>query len=102
MSLMKMRGTVPYRMMMMNWRRGSPKAYRRLRLNDSSYADTMPPTNAATKRVQGDVGQETLTQVISRDELDPRRKRSPWLSTRINWPYKPPFPTGVSITLLRF
>jgi hypothetical protein len=53
--------------------------------------------NTAAKRVQGDVGQETLSQVISRDELDPRRKRSPWLSTRIGWPYKPPFPTGVSI-----
>ncbi len=58
--------------------------------------------NPVAKHVQGDVGQETLTQVISRDELDPRRKRAPWLSTRISWPFKPPFPAGVSITCIAF
>lgn len=58
--------------------------------------------NAAAKRVQGDVGQETLTQVISRDESDPRRRRAPWLSSRISWPYKPPFPSGVSTVRIAF
>ncbi|KAI9435374.1 hypothetical protein F5148DRAFT_1266602 [Russula earlei] len=45
----------------------------------------------------GAIGQETLTQVIARDELDPRRRRAPWLSNRINWnwPLKPPFPADV-------
>jgi len=43
----------------------------------------------------GDVGQETLTQVISRDELDPRRKRVPWLTHGPDWPRKPPFPADV-------
>ncbi|KAI0248585.1 hypothetical protein BJV78DRAFT_1332068 [Lactifluus subvellereus] len=43
----------------------------------------------------GDIGQETLTQVITHDELDPRRKRAPWLSIRINWSLSPPFPADV-------
>jgi len=45
----------------------------------------------------GAIGQETLTQVIARDELDPRRRRAPWLGNRINWnwPLKPPFPADV-------
>ncbi|KAH9989707.1 hypothetical protein BJV74DRAFT_452936 [Russula compacta] len=43
----------------------------------------------------GDIGQETLTQAISRDELDPRRKKAPWLSYRINWSFTPPFPADV-------
>lgn len=51
------------------------------------------------ERVQGDIGQETLTQAISRDELDPRRKKAPWLSYRINWSFTPPFPAGMSIAL---
>jgi hypothetical protein len=60
--------------------------------------------NVVAERVQGAIGQETLTQVIARDELDPRRRRAPWLGNRINWnwPLKPPFPAGMSITRSRF
>ena len=39
--------------------------------------------NALAEPIQGDIGQETLTQVVSRDELVPQRKRHPWLDIRI-------------------
>lgn len=39
--------------------------------------------NALAEPIQGDIGQETLTQVVSRDELVPQRKRFPWLDIRI-------------------
>jgi len=60
--------------------------------------------NAIAECVQGAIGQETLTQVIARDEMDPRRRRAPWLGNRINWnwPLKPPFPAGMSITIIVF
>ncbi|KAI0304324.1 Squalene/phytoene synthase-domain-containing protein [Multifurca ochricompacta] len=43
----------------------------------------------------GEIGQETLTQVITHDELDPRRKRTtPWPSHRINWSLTLPYLAG--------
>ncbi|KAH9179344.1 hypothetical protein EDB89DRAFT_2217692 [Lactarius sanguifluus] len=44
----------------------------------------------------GEIGQETLTQVIAHDELDPRRKRAAsWLSNRIDWSMTLPYPADV-------
>ncbi|KAH9065316.1 hypothetical protein EDB87DRAFT_1595164 [Lactarius vividus] len=44
----------------------------------------------------GEIGQETLTQVIAHDELDPRRKRAAsWLSNRIDWTMTQPYPADV-------
>lgn len=40
------------------------------------------PVNAFAEPIQGDIGQETLTQIVSRDELVPQRKRHPWLDIR--------------------
>ena len=50
---------------------------------------------------KGEIGQETLTQVIAHDELDPRRKRAAsWLSNRIDWSMTLPYPAGMSITCI--
>jgi hypothetical protein len=44
----------------------------------------------------GEIGQETLTQVIAHDELDPRRKRNAsWLSNRIDWSMTLPYPADI-------
>lgn len=44
----------------------------------------------------GEIGQETLTQVIAHDELDPRRKRTAsWLSNRIDWSMTLPYPADI-------
>lgn len=49
--------------------------------------------------IQGDIGQETLTQIVSRDELVPQRKRHPWLDIHAV-SLRRPYEAGMSI--LRF
>jgi hypothetical protein len=63
-----------------------------------------PPCEGAisAESFLGDIGQETLSQVVSRDELLPQRKRPPWLSIRTDVSFRPPFladlrPVGIWI-----
>ena len=59
--------------------------------------------DALAEPIQGDIGQETLTQIVSRDELIPQRKRHPWLdihAVSFRRPYH--WQAGMSILRITF
>jgi len=51
--------------------------------------------NSLAESIQGDIGQETLTQIVSRDELVPQRKRHPWLDIH-TVSFRRPYQAGMS------
>jgi len=51
--------------------------------------------------IQGDIGQETLTQIVSRDELVPQRKRHPWLDIH-TVSFRRPYQAGMSVLRITF
>jgi hypothetical protein len=57
--------------------------------------------NALAEHIQGDIGQETLTQIVSRDELVPQRKRHPWVDTH-TVSFRRPYEAGMSILRITF
>jgi hypothetical protein len=57
--------------------------------------------NALAEPIQGEIGQETLTQIVSRDELVPQRKRHPWQDIHAV-PFRRPYQAGMSILRITF
>jgi hypothetical protein len=56
--------------------------------------------DALAEPIQGDIGQETLTEIVSRDELVPQRKRQPWVDTHSI--FRRPYEVGMSILRITF
>lgn len=56
--------------------------------------------NTLAKPIQGDIGQETLTEIVSRDELVPQRKRQPWVD--IHSIFRRPYEAGMCILRITF
>ncbi len=93
------RGLIVPHYMTTKWGCGYAKA--RFQLNHFLYGGTTHLMIALAEPIQGDIGQETLTQIVSRDELVPQRKRHPWLDIR-TVSFRRPYQAGTSHTRITF
>jgi hypothetical protein len=57
--------------------------------------------NALAEPIQVEIGQETLTQIVSRGELVPQRKRHPWLDIHAV-SFRRPYQAGMFILRITF
>ena len=83
----------------MEWGCGRAKA--RFQLNLSLYAGSTQLMNALAEPIQGDIGQETLTEIASHDELVPQRKRRQWQDI-LTVSFRRPSEAGMSTRRITF